>query len=46
MELPEIGPEERTPAVEALLGVVRQLLDHVAQLEETPTRNCVMRSPG
>jgi len=35
VELPEIGPEERTPLVEALLGIVRQLLDGVAQLEET-----------
>jgi hypothetical protein len=35
MELPEIPPEERTPVVEALLGVMRQLLDRVQQLEET-----------
>jgi hypothetical protein len=35
MELPEIRPEERTPAVEALLRIVRQLLDRVAQLEQT-----------
>jgi hypothetical protein len=35
MELPEIGPEERTPLVETLLGVIRQLLDRVQQLEET-----------
>jgi hypothetical protein len=35
MELPEIGPEERTPLVEALLGIIRQLLDRVGQLEET-----------
>jgi hypothetical protein len=35
MELPEIRPEERTPLVEALLGIIRQLLDRVAQLEET-----------
>jgi hypothetical protein len=34
MELPEIRPEERTPLVEALLGIVRQLLDRVGQLEE------------
>src|SRR5262245_9381875 len=35
MELPEIRAEERTPLVETLLGVVRQLLDRVQQLEET-----------
>jgi hypothetical protein len=35
MELPEIGPEERTPLVETLLGIIRQLLDRVGQLEET-----------
>jgi len=35
MELPEIRPEERTPLVEALLGIIRQLLDRVGQLEET-----------
>jgi hypothetical protein len=35
MELPEIRPEERTPLVEALLGIIRQLLDRVQQLEET-----------
>ncbi len=35
MELPEIGPEERTSVVEALLGVIRQLLDRVGQLEQT-----------
>jgi len=35
MELPEIGPEERTPVVEALLGMIRQLLDRVGQLEQT-----------
>ncbi len=33
MELPEIGPDERTPLVETLLGLIRQLLDHVAELE-------------
>ena len=33
MELPEIGPEERTPLVETLLGLFRQLMDHVAELE-------------
>ncbi|MGH9556866.1 MAG: IS66 family transposase [Terriglobales bacterium] len=35
IELPEIGPEERTPLVEALLGIIRQLLDVVRQQEET-----------
>jgi hypothetical protein len=35
MELPEIRPEERTPLVEALLGIIRELLDRVASLEET-----------
>lgn len=35
LELPEIRPEERTPLVEALLGIIRQLLDRIGQLEET-----------
>lgn len=35
MELPEIPAHERTPVVEALLGIIRQLLDRVAQLEVT-----------
>lgn len=35
MELPEIPAHERTPLVEALLGIIRQLLDRVAQLEVT-----------
>jgi hypothetical protein len=35
MELPEIPPEERTPLVDALVGMIRQLLDRVAQLEQT-----------
>jgi hypothetical protein len=35
MELPEIRPEDRTPVVEALLGIIRQLMDRVGQLEET-----------
>jgi hypothetical protein len=35
MELPEIRPEDHTPLVEALLGIIRQLLDRVGQLEET-----------
>ena len=33
MELPEIGPDERTPLVETLLGPIRQLMDRVAELE-------------
>lgn len=35
MELPEIPPEERTPLVEALLGLLRQALDRIRELEET-----------
>lgn len=35
LELPDIRAEDRTPLVEALLGIIRQLLDGVAQLEET-----------
>jgi len=35
MELPEIPAEERTPLVEALLGIIRQLLDRVHELEQT-----------
>lgn len=35
MELPEIRPEERTPLVEALLAIIRELLDRNQQLEET-----------
>ena len=34
MELPEIRPEERTPLVEALLAIIRALLDRNQQLEE------------
>ena len=33
MELPEIRPEERTPVVEVLLVLVRQLADHNAEFE-------------
>src|SRR5437667_5963844 len=33
LELPEIRPEERTPLVEALLGIIRQWADRVAELE-------------
>ncbi len=35
IELPEIRPEARTPLVEALLEIIRQLLDRVAELETT-----------
>lgn len=34
MELPEIRPEDRTPLVEALLAIMRQVVDRVTQLEE------------
>jgi Transposase IS66 family len=34
LALPEIRPEERTPLVEALLGIIQQLLDRVGELEE------------
>lgn len=34
MELPEIPPEQRTPLVEALLGIIRQLSDRVHELEQ------------
>jgi hypothetical protein len=35
LELPEIRPEERTPLVAALLAILRQLADRVAELEQT-----------
>src|SRR5262249_15026919 len=35
MELPEIRPEERTPLVESLLGIIHQLLDQVQRQEQT-----------
>lgn len=35
MELPEIPAEERSPLVEALLGIIRQLCDRVSELEQT-----------
>lgn len=35
MELPDVPPEERTPLVETLLEISRQLLDRVAELEQT-----------
>src|SRR5262249_11571708 len=34
LDLPEIRPEERTPLVEALLALLRQVLDRAQQLEE------------
>lgn len=34
LELPEIRPEERTPLVEALLEIIRQLADRVGELEQ------------
>ena len=33
--LPEFGPEDRTPLVEALLWIIRQLADRVAELEQS-----------
>jgi Transposase IS66 family len=33
IELPEIGPDERTPLVETLLGLLRQVMDRVAAFE-------------
>jgi hypothetical protein len=35
IELPEVRPEERTPLVESLLAVLRQVLDRVQELELT-----------
>ncbi len=35
MELPQIPLEERTPMVESLLAIIRQLLDRVNELEQT-----------
>ena len=35
MELPEVRPEERTPLVDSLVAIIRQLLDRVQQLEDT-----------
>jgi hypothetical protein len=35
IELPEIRPEELTPLVQALLAIIRQLADRVAELEQT-----------
>jgi hypothetical protein len=48
LELPEIRPEERTPLVAALLGIIRQLADRVADLERSQQelRDEVARSKG
>lgn len=48
LELPEIQPEERTPLVEALLGIIRQLADRVADLERInqELRDEIARSKG
>ena len=35
IELPEIGPEDRTPVVESLLALLRLQQDRIQQLEET-----------
>jgi Transposase IS66 family len=35
IELPEIRPEDRTPVVEALLAIIRILVDRVDKLEDT-----------
>lgn len=35
IELPDIRPEDRTPLVEALLGIIRLLVDRVAVLEQS-----------
>ena len=36
MELPDIGPDEQTPLVETLLGLLRQLMGRVAAFERVP----------
>jgi hypothetical protein len=48
LELPDIRPEERTPLVEALLGIIRQLADRVAELERInqELRDEIARSKG
>jgi hypothetical protein len=48
MELPEMRPDERTPLVEALLGIIRQLADRVAELERInqELRDEIARSKG
>lgn len=35
LELPEVRPEARTPRVDFLLTILRPLLDHIQQLEDT-----------
>jgi Transposase IS66 family len=35
LELPEIGPADRTPLVESLLAIIRMQQDRIQQLEET-----------
>ena len=47
-ELPAIRPEERTPLVEALLEIIRQLLDRVGQLEvaEQQLRDAIAKLKG
>ena len=45
MELPEIRPEDRTPLVEALLGIVRELLDRNREEEAERFRRVVLRLP-
>ena len=34
IELPEIRPEDRTPLVDALLGIIRRVADRLAEVEE------------
>jgi hypothetical protein len=48
IELPEIRSEERTPLVEALLGIIRQLSDRVAEFERInqELRDEIARSKG
>jgi Transposase IS66 family len=48
LELPEFRPEEQTPLVEALLGIIRQLADRVGELERInqELRDEIARSKG
>lgn len=48
LELPEIRPQERTPLVEALLEIIRQLADRVAKLEQSnqELRDEIARAKG
>ena len=48
LELPEVRPEERTPLVEALLGIIRQLADRVGEFERInqELRDEIARSKG